>query len=78
MYKCLCKQNLHLQVVNARDGDVDASSLDPEETSPRDGEDDGVGEGDGNDREDDDDESDSYDPQHVTVPLTLCLFIMVG
>lgn len=64
-------------MVNARDGDVDASSLDPEETSPRDGEDGSVDEGDGND-EDDDDESDSYDPQHVTVPLTLCLLIMVG
>ncbi|XP_020277723.1 uncharacterized protein LOC109851751 isoform X2 [Pseudomyrmex gracilis] len=59
------------QVVNARDGDVDASSLDPEETSPRDGEDGSVDEGDGND-EDDDDESDSYDPQHVTVYLGRC------
>ncbi|XP_026825629.1 potassium channel subfamily K member 18-like [Ooceraea biroi] len=65
----------HWQMVNAHSGEVDASSL--EETSPRDDDDGGVDEGDGND-EDDDDESDSYDPQHVTVPLTLCLAIMVG
>ncbi|XP_014479174.1 PREDICTED: two pore potassium channel protein sup-9 isoform X7 [Dinoponera quadriceps] len=67
------------QMVNAHGGEVDASSLDPEETSPRDDDDDGGGvdEGDGND-EDEDDGSDSYDPQHVTVPLTLCLAIMVG
>lgn len=66
-------------MVNAHGEEVDASSLDPEETSPRadDDEDGGVDEGDGND-EDEDDESDSYDPQHVTVPLTLCLTIMVG
>jgi len=38
---------------------------------------DGINEGDDDD-EDDDDESDSYDPQRVTVPLTLCLAIMVG
>jgi len=66
------------QMVKAHGGEADASSLDPEETSPR-GDDDngGADEGEGND-EDDDDESDSYDPQHVTVPLTLCLAIMVG
>lgn len=67
-------------MVNAHSGEVDASSLDPEETSPRGDEDDegdGIDDGDGND-EDDDDESDSYDPQHVTVPLTLCLAIMAG
>lgn len=72
-------------MVNAHDGvgEVDASSLDPEETSPRDGDDENGGGGgsvdedDGND-EDEDGENDSYDPQHVTVPLTLCLIIMVG
>ncbi|KAH0946820.1 hypothetical protein HN011_003468 [Eciton burchellii] len=66
------------QMVKAHGGEADASSLDPEEISPR-GDDDngGADEGEGND-EDDDDESDSYDPQHVTVPLTLCLAIMVG
>lgn len=69
-------------MVNAYGGEVDASSLDPEETLPRDddedgdGDGDGVDEGDGNDE--DEDGSDSYDPQHVTVPLTLCLAIMVG
>lgn len=67
-------------MVNAHGEEVDASSLDPEETSPR-GDDDedggGVDEGDGND-ENEDDGSDSYNPQHVTVPLTLCLAIMVG
>lgn len=65
------------QMVNAHGGEVDASSLGPEETSPRDDDDGDVGEGDGNDEEDDG-ENDSYDPQHVTVPLTLCLAIMVG
>jgi len=65
-------------MAKAHGGEADASSLDPEETSPRGDEDNGgVDEGEGND-EDDDDESDSYDPQHVTVPLTLCLAIMVG
>ncbi|XP_067213864.1 TWiK family of potassium channels protein 18 isoform X2 [Linepithema humile] len=65
------------QTVNTYGGEVDTTSLDEEETSPRDDDDgDGVDEGDGNDE--DDDESGSYDPQHVTVPLTLCLAIMVG
>ncbi|XP_029159211.1 TWiK family of potassium channels protein 18 [Nylanderia fulva] len=54
------------QMVNTHGGEVDTSSL--EETSPRDDEGDDEG----------DDGSDSYDPQHVTVPLTLCLAIMVG
>ena len=48
-----------------------------EETLPRDDDNGEVNGSDGDD-EDDDDESDSYDPQHVTVPLTLCLAIMVG
>lgn len=66
------------QVVSTYGGEVDTSSLDAEETLPRDDDNGaGVNEGDGND-EDDDDENDSYDPQHVTVPLTLCLAIMVG
>ncbi|XP_050453057.1 TWiK family of potassium channels protein 18-like [Cataglyphis hispanica] len=59
------------QMVNTHGGEVDTSSL--EETSPRDGDGDGDEGGD-----EGDDESDSYDPQHVTVPLTLCLAIMVG
>lgn len=63
-------------MVNTHGGEVDTSSLDVEETSLRD-DDYGVDEGDGND-EDDDDGSGSYDPQQVTVPLTLCLAIMVG
>ncbi|XP_070154074.1 TWiK family of potassium channels protein 18 [Polyergus mexicanus] len=58
------------QIVNTHGGEIDTSSL--EETSPRD--DEGGDEGD----DEGDDESDSYDPQHVTVPLTLCLAIMVG
>ena len=29
-------------------------------------------------RERDDDDNSSYDPQQVTVPLTLCVAIMVG
>ncbi|KAL6257321.1 hypothetical protein P5V15_010896 [Pogonomyrmex californicus] len=83
------------QIVNTYGGEVDASSLDVEETLPRDDDDganegegkdegegesegEGEGEGDGNDEEDDDESGDSYDPQHVTVPLTLCLAIMVG
>lgn len=57
-------------MVNTHGGEVDTSSL--EETSPRDDEDGDEGDDEG------DDESDSYDPQHVTVPLTLCLAIMVG
>lgn len=64
--------------MNTYGEEVDTTSLDVEETSPRDDDDgDGVDVGDGND-ENDDDESGSYDPQHVTVPLTLCLAIMVG
>lgn len=47
--------------------------MDVEETLPKDDDNSSI-----NDGEDDDDESDSYDPQHVTVPLTLCLAIMVG
>lgn len=49
--------------------------MDVEETLPKDDDNASVNDGNG---EDDDDESDSYDPQHVTVPLTLCLAIMVG
>jgi len=54
--------------------------LDVGETSFRDDGNDDINEGDDDDDEDDDDddESDSYDPQRVTVPLTLCLAIMVG
>jgi len=51
--------------------------LNVEETLPR-YDDNGEVNGSDDDDEDDDDESDSYDPQHVTVPLTLCLAIMVG
>ncbi|KAL6432871.1 hypothetical protein ACFW04_006315 [Cataglyphis niger] len=58
------------KMVNTHGGEVDTSSL--EETSPRDDENGDEGDDEG------DDESDSYDPQHVTVPLTLCLAIMVG
>ncbi|TGZ53142.1 Potassium channel subfamily K member 18 [Temnothorax longispinosus] len=72
------------QIVSTYGGEVDTSSLDVEETLPRDDDNGGdgtVNEGDGN-NEDDDDQSEqsdeSYDPQHVTVPLTLCLAIMVG
>lgn len=69
-------------MVNTHGGEVDTSSL--EETSPRDDDDDdGGGDGGGDEGGDEgedegDDESDSYDPQHVTVPLTLCFAIMVG
>lgn len=70
----LFKQDLRLQMANTHNGEVDTSSL--EETSPRN--DDGDDEGDDEDDDEGDDESDSYDPQHVTVPLTLCLAIMVG
>lgn len=59
-------------------GEVDVSSVDLEETSPVDDVDDGVDGEDGGNDEGDDDGSDSYDPQRVTVPLTLCLAIMVG
>ncbi|XP_072757710.1 potassium channel subfamily K member 15 [Anoplolepis gracilipes] len=62
------------EMVNTHGGEVDTSSL--EETSPRD--DDGGDEGGDEGEDEGDDESDSYDPQHVTVPLTLCLAIMVG
>ncbi|XP_039313656.1 TWiK family of potassium channels protein 9 [Solenopsis invicta] len=80
------KRDRRWQIVNMYGGEADTSSLDVEETLPRDGEhggslDEGKGEdeGDSNDEgDDDDDESDSYDPQHVTVPLTLCLAIMTG
>lgn len=61
-------------MVNTHSGEVDTSSL--EETSPRN--DDDGDEGGDEDDDEGDDESDSYDPQHVTVPLTLCLAIMVG
>ncbi|XP_036147671.1 TWiK family of potassium channels protein 18 [Monomorium pharaonis] len=64
------------QVVSTYGEEIDTSSLDVEETLPRDHDNGGVDEGDVNDE--DDDESDSYDPQHVTVPLTLCLAIMAG
>ncbi|XP_011867483.1 PREDICTED: potassium channel subfamily K member 16 [Vollenhovia emeryi] len=61
------------QIVSSYGGEVDTSSLDVEETLARD---DDVNQGDGND--DDDESEESNDPQHVTVPLTLCLAIMVG
>jgi len=65
-----------IQRIASTYGGEDTSSLDVGETSPRDDGNDGINKGD--DDEDDDDESDSYDPQRVTVPLTLCLAIMVG
>lgn len=52
--------------------EIDASSMDKESLESGDG----VKEGDGTDE--DDDESSTYDPQRVTVPLTLCVAIMVG
>lgn len=64
------------QMVNVHAGEMDTSSLDQEETSL--GGTDGVGETDGNDEEEEEDDEESYDPQRVTVPLTICLAIMVG
>lgn len=66
------------QIVGTYGGEVDTSSLDVEETLPRDDENDGVNEGDSNDEDDNNESDENYDPQHVTVPLTLCLAIMVG
>lgn len=60
------------QKVNMHGSEIDASSMDKESLESGDG----VKEGDGTDE--DDDESSTYDPQRVTVPLTLCVAIMVG
>ncbi|XP_012064289.1 PREDICTED: TWiK family of potassium channels protein 18 [Atta cephalotes] len=71
------KRDRWQQIVSTYGEEVDTSSLNVEETLPR-YDDNGEVNGSDGDDEDDDDESDSYDPQHVTVPLTLCLAIMVG
>ncbi|KAG7197183.1 hypothetical protein KM043_007263 [Ampulex compressa] len=75
MHQGIDERRNRWQMVNTHGGEVDTSSLDREETSVESS--DGVEEGEENDG-DDDDESSSYDPQRVTVPLTLCLAIMVG
>lgn len=66
------------QIVNTYGGEVDTSSLDVEGTLPRDDDNDGGNEGDSNGKDGDNESDENYDPQHVTVPLTLCLAIMVG
>lgn len=62
----------HWQLVNMQGREIEVSSLDKESLESGDG----VKESDENDT--DDDESSTYDPQRVTVPLTLCVAIMVG
>lgn len=57
---------------------MDTSSLNVEGTLPRDDDNDGGNEGDSNGKDGDNESDENYDPQHVTVPLTLCLAIMVG
>ncbi|XP_048505236.1 TWiK family of potassium channels protein 18 isoform X2 [Athalia rosae] len=52
------------QMVKIHGGVLETSSVDQESS--------------GDDGESEDDSESSYDPQHVTVPLTLCLAIMVG
>ncbi|XP_070511744.1 TWiK family of potassium channels protein 18 [Cardiocondyla obscurior] len=67
------------QFVSTYGEEVDTSSLDAEDTLPGDDVNEGNGnDEDGNDEDGDDGSDESYDPQHVTVPLTLCLAIMVG
>jgi len=62
---------IYLQIVNTYGGEVDTSSLDVEETLPRDTDNGGINEGDDKDEDDESNESDeSYDSQHVTVPRT--------
>lgn len=62
-------------MVNVHGGEMDTSSLDQENSSNTGEVDDE--EDDGEDDDDDDTES-MYDPQSVTVPLTICFAIMVG
>ena len=64
-------------MVNIRGGEMETSSLDQENNSNA-GEADEEGEDDDEEEDDDDDIESKYDPQTVTVPLTLCCAIMVG
>ncbi|XP_033223737.1 two pore potassium channel protein sup-9-like [Belonocnema kinseyi] len=64
----------HWQMVNVHGGEMDTSSLDQENSSNT-GEND---EEEGGEDDDDDDTESKYDPQSVTVPLTICFAIMVG
>lgn len=78
----IAKKN-HWQMVNLHGGEMDTSSLDQENSSNTgeigEGEEEEEEEEDEDDDEEDDGESDGkYDPQRVTVPLTLCFAIMVG
>ncbi|XP_024943239.1 two pore potassium channel protein sup-9 [Cephus cinctus] len=61
------------QIVKVHGGELETSSIEQEDSSSG-----GVAEDEEDEDEDDDDDEDSYDPQQVTVPLTLCLAIMVG
>lgn len=63
-------------MVNLHGGEMDTSSLDQENSSNTEE----IGEEEDNDDDEDDDEDSDgkYDPQRVTVPLTLCFAIMVG
>ncbi|XP_076160410.1 TWiK family of potassium channels protein 18 [Ptiloglossa arizonensis] len=63
----------HWQLVNIHGQETDGSSVDEEVSLESSDE---KNESDENDEDDDD--SSSYDPQRVTVPLTLCVAIMVG
>ena len=60
-------------MVNVHGGEMDTSSLDQENSSNT-----GEGDEEDDDEDDDDDTDNKYDPQSVTVPLTLCFAIMVG
>ncbi|XP_066584788.1 potassium channel subfamily K member 18 isoform X5 [Prorops nasuta] len=72
------------QMVQMQGGEVETSSIEQEKDSRTNGNEgeDGDDENDDDDDEEDDDDDDrddsTYDPQQVTVPLTLCLAIMVG
>lgn len=69
-------KNCEKQMVNFHGGEVENSSVN-EENDERVGDDGSEGEGEEDEDEDDDSEN-NYDPQSVTVPLTLCFAIMVG
>ncbi|CAK9800982.1 Potassium channel subfamily K member 18 [Anthophora quadrimaculata] len=61
----------HWQFAEVNGREINSISMDKENSFEVDGSKDG-------DRTDEDDDSSSYDPQRVTVPLTLCVAIMVG
>ena len=69
-------------MVRMHDGQLDTTSLSGADQdsvrSTSENEDQDEDDDDDDEEDDDDDDDDEYDPQHITVPLTLCLAIMVG